>query len=276
MTRTISSKIPVALPAHETWRLRCNFDLEQYIATRGNRQLTLVREDTRGPDTEWEQCQRQVRCELQGDQLGGSIMGVKTSDLASEVVSNFYVHRFGEEYGAEFWVSMLLKKVKVSIEGHQWIVPASDVSCYLCTRVEVEARVMGIGSLIEMQLDRQIRASHAAFPQHALSFLAERAEAAATIPPPPPPLPPPLPPTDVEVVVASPLPPAHAPDGCHHAGSLLFGAVLRRARRHRVLPSKHWGTAGATVPVRVGRRHARVLLLFGCASPVVDSDEIVE
>ncbi len=272
MPRTVSSKIPVALPAHETWRLRCDFELERYIATRGNRQLTLVREDTSGPGTDWEQIQRQVRCELLGDHLGGSIMGVKTSDLASNVVSHFYVHRFGEEYGAEFWVSMLLKKVRVSIEGRQWIVPASDVSCYLCTRVDVEARVVGIGGLIEMQLDRQIRASHAAFPQHALSFLA----AQATPPPPPPqqqqpqaPPPPaaPLPPSsEIEVVVGTP----PEPSRCR----FFFGG-LRRARRHRMLESKHW-SASATVPVRVHRQHARVLLLLGCASPVVDTDEIVE
>ena len=270
MPRTVSSKIPIALPAHETWRLRCDFDLERYIATRGNRQLTLVREDTSGPGTDWEQCQRQVRCELLGDHLGGSIMGVKTSDLASDIVSHFYVHRFSEEYGAEFWVSLLLKKVKVTIEGRQWIVPASDVSCYLCTRVEVEARVVGIGGLIELQLDRQIRASHAAFPQHALNFLAEQAAPPPLPPPPPPPPypPPPLPASsEIEVVVVGAPP---EPSRCR----FFFGG-LRRARRHRILESKHW-SASSTVPVRVHRKHARVLLLFGCASPLVDTDEIVE
>lgn len=274
MPRTILSKIPIALSAHDTWRLRCDFDLERYIATHGNRQLTLVSENTSGPGTDWEQCQRQVRCELLGDHLGGSIMGVKTSDLASEVTSHFYVHRSGEDYGAEFWVSMLLKKIKVTIEGRQWVVPASDGSCYLCTRVEVEVRVVGIGSLVEMQLDRQIRASHAAFPQHALNFLAAQEAKAPPPPPPPYPPPPPLPPlpqapSEMEVVV----PPE--PNRCRFFGGLLFGTVLRRARRHRILESKHWN-ASSTVPVRVGRQHARVLLLFGCASPVVDSDEIVE
>ena len=62
---------------------------------------------------------------------------------------------------------------------------------------------------------------------------------------------------------------------------LLGDAVVRgvrrggRARRHAAL---HAGTADDTTTVRVGRRHARLLLACGCASAavVVDSDEIVE
>ncbi len=278
MPRTILSKVPVALSAHETWRLRCDFEVERYIATHGNRKLTLVSENSSGPGTDWEQCQRQVRCELLGDQIGGSVMGVRTSDLASDVTSHFYVHQFGEEHGAEFWVSMLLKKVKVTLEGRQWIVPASNVSCYLCTRVQVDVRIVGIGSLVEMQLDRHIRASHAAFPQHALNFLAaQRAEARPASPPPQPDPPPPDPPppslesSEMDAAVIVP----QGSNRCLFFGGLLFGTVLRRARRHRILESKHWN-ASSTVPVRIGRQHARVLLLFGCASPVVDSDEIVE
>ena len=286
MTRTVSSKVPIALPAHEAWRLRCNFELERHIAGAGNRKLTLVSEDVSGPGTDWEQRQRQVQCELIGDHLGGSIMGVKTSDLVSDIVSHFYVHRYDEEHGAEFSVTLPLKKVKVTLDGQQWCLPASDASCYLCTRVEVQARVVGIGSLVEMQLERQIRASHVAFPQHALDFLDREAQSE-------PPALPALPahlseiepvesagsiePTEV-VGLSAREPLATAPSGlerCRLLVALLVDGAVRLRRRHRVLSGKDWN-AGTTVHVRMHRRHARVLLLFGCASPVVDTDEIVE
>jgi hypothetical protein len=287
MTRTVSSKVPIALPAHDAWRLRCNFELERQIADAGNRKLMLVSEDVSGPGTDWEQWQRQARCELLGDHLGGSIMGVKTSDLVSDIASHFYVHMYDEKHGAEFSVTLPLKKVKVALEGRQWCLPASDASCYLCTRVEVHARVVGIGSLVEMQLERHIRASHAAFPQQALDFLDREAQSE-----PPHALPPrPAHLSEIEPVEAvgyiepteavglsarEPL--ATAPSGlerCRLLVALLVDGAVRLRRRHSVLSGKGWN-AGTTVHVRMHRRHARVLLLFGCASPVVDTDEIVE
>ncbi len=55
--------------------------------------------------------------------------------------------------------------------------------------------------------------------------------------------------------------------------SRLVGAALLRWAMHR--PRGHRSLRDTT-PVRVHRRHARVLLLCGCADAVVDSDEIVE
>lgn len=274
MPRTICSKVPIALPAHEAWRLRCSFDLEKHIAHVGNRKLTLVSEAVSGPGTDWEQHQRQVRCDLLGDHLGGSVMGVKTSDLASDIASTCYVHRHDEEHGSEFWVTLPLKKIRVTIEGQQWCLPSNDASCFLCTRVEVEARMMGIGSLIEMHLERQIRASHMAFPQHAFEFLKQEQamqqqheqQQASEIEP---------------VATADPVGPIEALgerielSRCRLFAALLIDGALRLQRRHRALSSKD-RAARNQVPVRLHRQHARVLLLFGCASAVADSDEIVE
>tara|TARA_B110000444_G_scaffold235169_1_gene245987 strand:- start:41 stop:886 length:846 start_codon:yes stop_codon:yes gene_type:complete len=281
MPRTISSRIPIALSAHEAWRLRCSFELEQHIAHAGNRKLTLVSEDVSSPGTDCEQHQRQARCELLGDHLGGSIMGVKTSDLTSNIASTCYVRRHGEEHGSEFWVTLPFKKVRVTIEGQQWCLPSSDASCFLCTRVEVEARMMGIGNLIEMHLERHIRASHAAFPQYALEFLKrEEQEREAQPQPQQPALPVHL--SEIEpVVTADPL--GHIDTSgeqiqlnrCHLLAALLINGARRLRRRHRALSSKDCH-ARDQVPVRLHRQHARVLLLFGCASAVVDSDEIVE
>lgn len=282
MPRTISSRIPIALSAREAWRLRCSFELEQHIAHVGNRKLTLVSEDVSDPGTDWEQHQRQARCELLGDHLGGSIMGVKTSDLTSNIASTCYVRRHGEEHGSEFWVTLPFKKVRVTIEGQQWCLPSSDASCFLCTRVEVEARMMGIGSLIEMHLERHIRASHAAFPQYALEFLKreEEQERGAQQQPQAPALPAHL--SEIEpVVTADPVGPIDASgerirlNRCRLLAALLINGALCLRRRHRALSSKDCH-ARNHVPVRVHRQHARVLLLFGCASPVVETDEIVE
>ena len=143
---------------------------------------------------------------------------------------------------------------------------------------------MGLGSLIEMQVDRQMRASYEAFPDHAYTYLAGVGAL---------PVPPLSPVTVTEDAPASKLPTPellalpkdHASvNPTLHRLWLLKTAVARgmqgtsferTSRRHAVLPSSN-ALPGDRVPVRLKRRHARVLLWCGCASPILDSDEIVE
>jgi len=265
MPRTVSSKVHVPLPAREAWRLRCSFALEQHIATLGKRTLTLLEEEAACADAPDEQRRRLVRCELASDLIGGSVMGVKAKDLGSDIESSHFVHLYDEAHGAEFAVHMALRRVNLTISGRQWCLPESEASCFLCTRVYLDARLVGIGGLVEMQLERQMRASHAAFPGHACAFLAAAQPADAT--------PAPAPPVEVAGVAVALV----ATEPSLGRWWLLGDAIARlfaRRRSSRLLPLP----ADATATVRVGRRHARLLLACGCASAaaVVDSDEIVE
>ena len=285
MPRTVSSKIRVALPARETWRLRCDFALEQHIASLTKRKLCLVEEEAIHEGAENEQRQRLVRCDLLGDHLNGGVMGVKTSDLGSEILSVFFVNLFDEAHGAEFSVDVALRRLNVSITGHQWCLVESDVSCFLCTRIQLEVKIVGIGGLVEMQLERQMRASHAAFPEHAYAYRAKKCVV--------PTAPVARRPSDIvaalptlresqeeeeeeeeEEEIAEAMGTATTATAelklnqWRLVGAALLSWAMHRPRRHRSLRD--------TMPVRVHRRHARVLLLCGCADAVVDSDEIVE
>lgn len=282
MPRVVESRIHVGLPAPDTWRLRCNFDLEKYIAALGNRTLTLIDEETVCKGHEEEQTQRLVRCELVGEHLGGAMMGAVTSkDLVSEISSSFYARLFDEDHGASFVVEMLKVRIDVHMKGHQWCVPDTPKSCYLCTRIDLSVRVPGVGALIEMKLDRQLRASHDAFPQHASNYLQreqeKRARAAPVTSPPGSPEPAPSklpePPTPCVRNAAEP-----RLSRCQLAWALCVAIVLSGTRRHRMLTAGG-ASAGPAHPnqvvVRMASRKARVLLLCGCAS-VVEQDEIVE
>lgn len=301
MPRTVFSKVRIELPAREAWRLRCDFALEQHIALLNRRKLALVEEDVHKRGATDEQRQRLVQCDLQGDHLNGGIMGVKTSDLGSEILSTFYVNLFDEAHGAEFTVEVALRRLSVSITGHQWCLPESDRSCFMCTRTRLEANIVGIGGLVEMQLERQIRTSNAAFPDHAYAYRAKECavvpsapvaragpgEAAAVLPT--------LPESgqgqrdededkdgreeegegegeDAEADAGPAAAMATAPglkmQQWRLVGTLLLRWMMHRPRRHRSLRD--------TKPVRVHKRHARLLLLCGCADEVVDSDEIIE
>ena len=285
MPRTISSKIRVALPAREAWRLRCDFALEQHIASLSKRKISLVEEEATHEGAEDEQRQRLVRCDLLGDHLNGGVMGIKTGDLSSHILSVFFVNLFDEAHGAEFSVDMAMRRLNVSITGHQWCLVESDVSCFLCTRVQLEVRLTGIGGLVEMQLERQIRASHAAFPEHAYAYRAKKCVA------PQRPVARRQPSLDVvevlptlaevkeeeeeeeegeegeEEVTATP---ELKLNQWRLVGAALLSWAMHRPRRHRSFDD--------TVPVRMHRRHARVLVLCGCADAmvVVEPDEIVE
>lgn len=274
MPRTVSSVVHVKLPAHEAWRARSSLELEQQIAALGKRKLTLLEREVLDAGADDEQERRVVRCDLTADFLGGSILGVKTSDLGSRITSTHYTHLFDEAHGAAFTVGLLLTRVNLSISGKQWCEPESENDCFMHTRVEIDAKILGVGGLIERQLERQLSASHAAFPEHAYAFLAT--------------LPAPSAPTPVLTPVPTPVP--TPPECCGSSRPTLgqwwlVGDAIARGvqrvvtgstgRRHAVLRSTG-ALPGNTVPLRVERRTARVLLLCGCASSIVDSDEIIE
>lgn len=256
------------MSAQKTWQLRNHFPLETHIAALNKRALTLVEEDAIDEGTEHEQRHRVVRCELVGDHhIGRNMMGVKAADLSSDVACSFYVHKFDEEHGTEFFVDMAMKRLNIAITGHQWCVPETETSCFLCTCVDVEVKLPGIGGLVEMQLERRMRASHLAFPKHAMEFLKSSAASLET-PNVPAAAPPPSPET-LGVAIA----PSEEPS--LNWGRLAWAFVVSGALRQFVWPSKRPGKTD-TVSVRIRRRHARLLLLCGCASTIVDSDEIVE
>ena len=269
MPRTVASKVHVPLPPREAWRLRCSFALEQHIATLGKRTLTLLEEETARAGAPDEQRRRVVRCELAGDLIGGAVMGVKAKDLGSEIESTHFVHLYDEAHGAEFSVRMALRRANLTIAGRQWCLPESEASCFLCTRVYLEARLVGIGGLVEMQLERQMRASHAAFPGHACAFAAAPAHGAAPAPTSAP-APAPVAVEDVAVALVASEP---SLGRWWLLGDAVARLFTRRRSRRLLLPP-----GDATAAVRVGRRHARLLLACGCASAavVVESDEIVE
>lgn len=276
MPRTVASKVHVQLSAHETWRLRCNFELERYISTQSKRNLTMVEEDVVHEGSENEQWQRRTRCIFSDDPLSGGKMGFKTADLGSDITASFFIHKFDEDHGAVFSIEMIDKRLNVSMEGRQWCVHDGDNACFLFTCVEVAVSIIGIGGLVEMQIERQLRASHRAFPQYAYAFnnasVTHDAESITS--------------TDIGTTpqnnfahVKIVQEPVSGPDP--ELGRLRLLDTLgtrplqRKGRRHIILRSKNESTTDV-VPVRVGRRLSRILLRCGCASTIVDSDEIVE
>lgn len=280
MPRTVRSRVRIELPAQQAWQLRNHFGLEKHIAALNMRALTLQEENARGEGTEKEQRHRVVHCELVGEQhVGGNVMGIRSADLSSDVVTSFFVHRFDEAHGSEFYVEMAMKRLNMSISGHQWCLPETETSCILCTTVEVHVRMPGIGGLVEMQLERRMRASHAAFPKHAIEYLRMHATDVGPSTPPAPPPPPPLPERAETLgrVVSSSEEPSISWARLMWA-LVASGALGRlfRARRHAVLTAQPHARTDHAVPVRLGRRHARLLLVCGCASEVLEPDEIVE
>lgn len=259
MPRTVLSKIYVELPAHITWSLRCDFRLEQQIAKLGNRKLSLLSEKNVKLGLEDEERHRTVLCELTSD-VGIKMLGIKTKDLSSSISSKCYIHKFDKEHGARFSVDVAIKRLHVSIAGKQWCVPVDENGCYLFTHVDVSVGFPGFGSMIELQIEKQLRASHEAFPKHACDYFASTPRQ-------------PMLPAIQEVSEASETPvflETAKPRTRNRISlsKLLFGTSLAKTRRHRALTKD---TSDVIVIVRP--THARFLLFCGCANEV---DEIVE
>ena len=272
--RVLNSKVKILRSARETWHLRSNFELEQWIALLGKRTLELIEEQTANEGLDEAETQRVVRCELIGDQLGGFTFGAITSkDLTSEVSSSFFPVRFEEDRGADFVVRMTHLPDKIKISGRQWCVPIDDNSCYMCTTVTITVHILALGSFIEREIEKQMNACYTAFPQQLDDFLfqmgAERARLA-------------LPCTSLaSLAVNGPAPLGEIGkfggveiDGCPTRPH--FATLLGRSRRHRRIRPEGQPAAIAsdTVTVRVGIRHALLLLCCGCAETVDVDDHV--
>ena len=280
MPRTVSSKIHIDLSAQEVWRLRCDFDLESRIAMLGMRELSLLSEDVLLEGQVKEQRQRLVRCDLVGDHLRGGIMGIKTSDLGSRILCCYFVNLFDKMHGANYTVEMLMKTFEITIEGNQWCVPETDHTCFLCTHIEVTVKMPMVGRMVEKHLEKQMLHSHAEFPKHAYEFLKstnkleishknvqpihnfEHGPMVANV---------------SEVVGLSIACSAQNPklSRLQLAWNMLVNSVPENLTRHKMLCRQDQPSRNA-VAVRVKPLCARVMLRFGCASTIVDSDEIVE
>ena len=256
MTRTISSRVRVEMSAQETWDLRCNFELERHIASLGKRKLTILDEKFVNSGLQTEQMQRLVCCEILGD-LGKGMVSIKAADLTSNIRTIVFPRLFGEENGAEFVVEFATNKFRASMQGRQWAVPIDENCCFLCTCVSVSIHgVPGLGTIIEMQMERQIRESHAAFPKHAYQYtesIKRRSVPQIAHPP------------ELEIEIEPKAVERHV------VFRLLFG---KQYRKHGVL-QRPIHDSGNTVLLRVNRQHVRALLFCGCGD-VVEEDEIIE
>ena len=290
--RTLNSKVKISRSARETWHLRSNFELEQWIALLGKRTLEMLEEQTNNVEGEAE-TQRVVRCELVDDHLAGFTFGAITAkDITSEVSSRFFPTRFEEARGSDFVVRMTRLPDKIEISGRQWCVPIDDDNCFMCTTVTIVVHVLAIGSFIEREIEKQMHNCYNAFPQQIDQFLfevgAERATLALTGPG--------LaitPNTNATntnananaTTTATTTAAAASLGEMGKFGSVqidtparpLFSTLMGRSSRHcRIRPEgvQPVAVASHTVIVRVGIRHALLLLCCGCAETVEVEDHV--
>ena len=279
--RTLTSKVKVSRSARETWHLRGNFELEKWIALVGKRTLEMLEEQTNNVEGEVE-TQRVVRCELVGDHLAGFTFGAITAkDLTSEVASRFFPTRFEEARGSEFVVRMTHLPDKIKISGRQWCVPIDDDNCFMCTTVTIAVHVLAIGSFIEREIEKQMHNCYNAFPQQMDDFLSEMGTERAKLALPDPSLAGPTTSTTTTTTTNTAVVPLSE---IGKFGSVQidtparprFPTLLGRSRRHCRLRPEGQATAIAshTVIVRVGIRHALLLLCCGCAETVEVEDHV--
>tara|TARA_B110001452_G_scaffold196649_1_gene166660 strand:+ start:264 stop:1205 length:942 start_codon:yes stop_codon:yes gene_type:complete len=297
MPRTLVSKIPWKLSAAETWRLRSDFEVETYVATKGGRKVTRVEERVENGGRCEERVHRVVDCEMLGENLGKTMRHVvKAEDLMSRVTASWYTHRHDEAHPAEFSVEVLKLKDKVKIVGQQWVEEQTMDTCILYTRVKIEVLVFGLGGLAESAIEKDMKIAHAAFPVFVQEYLDQerRAQDAEVLPPDPGldkglntvvvPVPVPVPtPTGSVVKLAADFAPPLGHSTQRTSGRLtsIFGKGRLRGegRRRRLYDKPEYRDGGeeGSDAIHVRCRTARfVLLCAGCARVVETAEEPAE
>ena len=106
-----------------------------------------------------------------------SLLGAGES-FSFTVTESWLSDRWDEASAAIFQTEPAVCASKIKVGGAHWVEEAGPNECVLCFRLDVDVRVVGIGSKLAKGILAGTVASYAAIPERALRYLAARRDAA--------------------------------------------------------------------------------------------------
>ncbi len=169
-TVVVATHLPLAAGLYHA--LRCDRGFDLYSAQEGGSQYTLHSEE-HGVDADGEPTVV-VESTLTYDR--DSVPGPIRALLGAEpfrVWSRFCFHRdkFDEAHLASFETKPSVLLEKLIIQGTVWCEEAGPNACVLHNSVSIEAKVFGVGSLLETTLAAQMRASYKGLAAETLAYM---------------------------------------------------------------------------------------------------------
>jgi hypothetical protein len=161
------------------WRLRHNFELDRYIATREGREITLRSQQDEHSE-HGTLTRRTSHCRLKNNPLPGWARTMVDAELALQTIveSSWYPEHFDESRCCRFNITTRDPRLdgKVEIQGRQWLEHA-DGGCRVITSVRFHVRIAVFGSIAENILAGEFGKGWSSFPSALEAYLEDHPDA---------------------------------------------------------------------------------------------------
>lgn len=171
--RMIQVETACAAAADEYWKLRCDFAVERAIAAATGRTLTCSDGDVPAVDAAGHPVlKRFVVCEFVDNPIPGWLRNMfKQEALVLHAEYAWYPTKWDEAHPCSVVItapSPLLKN-RLEVRTKQWLSATTATSCVVHTRAEIFCTMMGVGSVVEGIIDKDMRHAYALHPDRVLA-----------------------------------------------------------------------------------------------------------
>jgi len=174
---------PCPLKPQQLWHLKSERAFDDFNASYDKRRVNLdfeeVFEDTDG--------ERKTKTTMSSILLENpvplALRGVVDGNLIAPVItSEWWLDHWDEKHACLFSVETPAFSDKISVHGKQWLLDDSNGGCLVCTRVKIDCRVPGIGSIVERIIESGMRKSYTSYEKRIPVFIKEHPDVVSRLP----------------------------------------------------------------------------------------------
>lgn len=171
--------VPCPLSAKQLWYLRSENTFDEFNAKLNKSTVKVEREETLNGGKRLK--------ELSSTMIENPVPRalrhvVDASLIAPNITTEWWTGRWDEDHACTFRVDTPAFADKVSIIGRQWLTEDSSNSCIVSTRIQIDCRVPGLGSVVERLVDDGMRKSYGSYEKRIPDYLRKHPSVAASLP----------------------------------------------------------------------------------------------
>eukprot|EP00966_Prymnesium_polylepis_P199802 4630691-Prymnesium_polylepis.1 len=153
--REFETKCRCGISAQRLWKLRREFETDQWIAKQENQDVQLMEEVESTKDGEPMVTQR-TSCRLTKNPIPHWLRSIIKEDaLMTNVSASWYTNCFDKDHPYSFSVENPTFKEALTVTGVQWLEAETEGTCFVCSTVNVECTAPAIGSHVEKMFEEQ-------------------------------------------------------------------------------------------------------------------------
>ena len=177
--REVVLDVPCPLSAQQLWYLRSENTFDEYNAKLDKRTVKIEREESLHDGKRL----KELSSTLIDNPVPRALRHVVDASLiAPNMTSEWWPDKWDEAHACTFKVDTPAFADKVSITGRQWLTEDGGNRCIVSTRISIDCRVPGLGSVVERLVDDGMRKSYGSYEKRVPTYLKLHPSVVASLP----------------------------------------------------------------------------------------------